>query len=105
MTAPPAAPEGVASTRATLVVGAILLCLTALTVGLAQVDLRGWNTLVGLAIAALKAILIALFFMHVRASSGMTRLVAVAALVWLSILLLGTLDDVLTRAWLPTPGR
>lgn len=99
MSAPPV-PAGVASTRATLLVGAILLALTAATIALAQLDLRGWNTLVGLAIAALKAALIGIFFMHLRASSGMTRLVALVAVLWLSILLMGTLDDVLTRGWL-----
>lgn len=94
------APDGVASVRATLFVGAVLLALTAATIALAQLDLRGWNTLAGLAIAAVKAALIGIFFMHLRASSGMTRLVGIVAVLWLAILLLGTLDDVLTRGWL-----
>jgi hypothetical protein len=33
------------------------------------------------------------------------RLVAVVALLWLGILIVGTLDDVITRGWLPVPGK
>jgi cytochrome c oxidase subunit 4 len=69
------------------------------------VNLHGWNTVVGLGIAALKALLIALFFMHLRMSGGLTRLVGVAALLWLAILIAGTLDDLLTRGWLGVPGK
>jgi cytochrome c oxidase subunit 4 len=82
-----------------------LLLLTGATIGLAQVDLRGWNGLLALVIAAAKAVLIGLFFMHLRWSLAITRLAGVAALLWLAILIVGTLDDVLTRGWLPAPGK
>jgi cytochrome c oxidase subunit 4 len=101
----PAVPERVIAPRTYVLVCGGLLLLTATTVGLAQVNLHGWNTLVGLGIAALKVLLIGLFFMHLRVSSGLTRLVAIAALAWLAILLAGTLDDLLTRAWLGVPGK
>jgi hypothetical protein len=50
-------------------------------------------------------LLIGLYFMHLRFSPSMTRLAALAGLFWLTILLTGTLDDVVTRGWLPIPGR
>ena len=97
--------EPVISRGMYLLVDAALLALTATTIGLAHVDLRGWNTAVALAIAATKATLIALFFMHLRWTSSLTRLVGIAALLWLGILIVGTLDDIITRGWLPAPGK
>ena len=55
---------------------------------------------VALGVAAVAAVLIAVFPMRLRVSSPLTQIVGVAALVWLAILLFGTLDDVLTRGWL-----
>jgi cytochrome c oxidase subunit 4 len=98
-------PDPIVPRRTYLVVDAVLLGLTAATIWLAHVDLRGWNTAVALAIAVAKASLIGLFFMHLRWTRGMTRLVALAALLWLSILVVGTMDDILTRGWLPVPGK
>ena len=43
--------------------------------------------------------------MHLRWSQPITRLVGAAALLWLAILMVGTLDDILTRGWLPVPGK
>jgi cytochrome c oxidase subunit IV len=98
-------PDRIVPARTYVAVCAALLILTAITVGLAHVDLRGLNSVVGLAIAALKAALIAWFFMHLRSSWSMTRVVGVAALLWLGILIVGTLDDILTRGWLAVPGK
>jgi cytochrome c oxidase subunit IV len=98
-------PERVISRGTYLIVCAALVVLTGTTVGLAYVDLGGWNTVVALAIAAAKAILIVLFFMEARYSRGLVRLVIVGALLWLGILIVGTMDDVVTRGWLAVPGR
>src|SRR5919201_2080558 len=98
-------PDEVVAVRTYVLVCATLILLTVLTVVLAQIDLRGWNTAVGLAIAVVQAALSAAFFMHLRWSQPMTRLVALAALLWLGILVVGTMDDVLTRGWLPVPGK
>ena len=46
------------------------MALLVLTVGAAYVDLGPLNLLVALAIAAAKAVLIVLIFMHVRYSTG-----------------------------------
>ena len=44
-------------------------------------------------------LLVALFFMHVRHSTMLTRLVTVGGLLWLAILLVFTMADVTTRNW------
>lgn len=97
--------EPLTPVRTYVLIGVALLVLAGLTTVLALVDLRGWNTVVALAIAVVKAGLILLFFMHLRFGPGLVRLVAVGGVVWLGILLGGTLDDVITRGWLPVPGK
>jgi cytochrome c oxidase subunit 4 len=96
--------ESIFSTRTLILVGVALLVLTALTVGVSFLNLGALHTPVGLAIAGIKATLILMFFMHVRRSSGWVRLTIAVGLVWLGILILGTLDDVISRGWLP-PDR
>ena len=87
-----------------IMVFAALIGFTALTTGVAFIDLGRWNTVVALAIAVCKGSLVVLFFMHLRWSHGMTRIVMFAALVWLSILVSLTLSDVFTRGWVSTPS-
>ena len=82
-----------------------LLVLTILTTAVAFVDLGEFSVVVALAIAVTKMMLVALFFMHVRHSTKLTRLVIVGGLAWLMILLLLTLTDFATRSWLGVPGR
>jgi cytochrome c oxidase subunit 4 len=82
-----------------------LIILTAATTGVAYVDLGGrFNTVVALAIAVAKMMLVVLFFMHVKYTTGMTRVVVVAGIFWLAILVTLTLADELTRAWTPSGG-
>ena len=81
------------------VVFAALLLLVALTVEAARHDLGRWNFVVAVLIAAVKACLIALYFMHVRQSTALTRLVIAAGLLWLAILFSLSLADYWTRAW------
>jgi len=83
----------------------VLLVLTGGSVAVAHVDLRGWNSLIALLIAAIQAVLIGQYLMHLRWSPPVIHLVALAGIVWLAILLVGTLDDILTRGWLPVPGK
>ncbi len=97
--------EKVTSPVTYLVVGAALLVLTFATYEAAMLNLGPWHTLVALGIAAIKAILIVLFFMHARYSTGITRVVIGGGVLWLGILIAGTLDDVLTRGWPGIPGR
>jgi cytochrome c oxidase subunit 4 len=57
----------------------------------------GWNTAIALAIAVTKAVLILLFFMHVKYSSKLTSAFAAAGFVWLGIALVLIMSDYLTR--------
>jgi cytochrome c oxidase subunit 4 len=76
-----------------------LLILTALTTGMAWVDMGRWNLVVALAIAVCKALLVVLFFMHVKYHKGLSRIALVAAVFWLGLLITFTLSDELTRHW------
>ena len=48
-----------------------------------------------------KAIVIALFFMHIKGSSRLLRLAAVAGVIWLLFLISLTLGDYISRGWIP----
>ena len=75
-----------------------LLLLTLATAGAAFIDLGGeLNSIVALTIALIKAVLVLLFFMHLRYSSRLTWVFASAGLFWLLILVTLTISDVLTR--------
>ena len=51
----------------------------------------------------LKATLVVLFFMHVKYSPTLTKLVVIASIVWLCMLFGVTMMDYLTRGWLMAP--
>lgn len=72
---------------------------TALTVWVAFKDLGPFNSLVAMAIAITKASLVILYFMHVKYSPKLTKLVVVASVFWLAILLIMTMGDYMTRSW------
>ncbi len=97
--------EHITPTRTYVLVCAALLALTLLTYMAAQIDLGPWNTVVALAIAVIKASLVILFFMHVRYSSPLTAVFILGGLLWLGILMAGTLNDFVTRSWLNVPGK
>ena len=78
----------------------VLLVLTYTTYIVAFVDLGPWNVVVAMAIAIGKALLVTLFFMHLRYSPKLTWIVAGGGLFWLGILLALTISDYLTRGWL-----
>jgi len=90
--------------RTYLAVFAALLVLTGLTVFAATVDLGMWNTPVALAIAIVKALLVILFFMHVKYGSRLIWVAAAAGFFWLLQLLAGTAADYMSRGGLGTPG-
>jgi cytochrome c oxidase subunit 4 len=84
-----------------------LIALTGVTVWVAFFDLGPLNTVVAMTIAVVKAVLVVLYFMHLRWSSQVTRLFIAAGIFWLLILILLTLGDYDTRGWMagPGPGR
>lgn len=78
---------------------ALLIC-TGLTAAAAFVDLGPANTIVALSIATFKAILVVLFFMHVKYThEKLTGLVIVSAIFFLLILLALSMADYATRLW------
>ena len=87
--------------RVYVLIFAILLALTAVTTAVAYVDLGIMNVVVMLAIAVVKAVLVILFFMHVRYSSRLTWVVVASGFVWLGLLVGITGMDLLVRSRLP----
>ena len=97
--------EKTASVRTLVLVFVALLLLAGLTTGVAYIDLGGaWNTVVALAIAAIKMCLVGLFFMELLYSHGLNRIVVLAGFFWLALLVSFTLADAFSRGWIRSPG-
>ena len=78
---------------------AILMFCTYLTVQIAFFDLGRLNAIAALAIAAFKATIVILFFMHVKYSTRLTWVVILGSIFWFGILVTLTMGDYLTRPW------
>ena len=89
----------IVSTRVYYAIFGVLMLCTLLTVQIAFLDLGPLNTIAALAIAVFKAVLVVLFFMHVKYSARLTWVVVIGGFFWLGILLALTMTDYLTRAW------
>jgi cytochrome c oxidase subunit 4 len=81
-----------------------LMVLTAITVAVAYVDLGEMNKVVALGIASFKATLVVLYFMHVKYSSRLTKLIVIAGFFFLAILLSLTMTDYASRGWVNPPA-
>jgi cytochrome c oxidase subunit IV len=77
----------------------ILLAFTGITVWAAFQHFGIFNPIVALTIACTKATLVILFFMHVKYSPKMIALVIGCGLFFLSILMVLTCADYISRAW------
>jgi cytochrome c oxidase subunit 4 len=90
-----------------LIIFGALLVGTALTVLAAEVDLGILNNFVAMAIAVTKAMLVLVFFMHLRVSTRMTILTAAAGFFWLALMIGMIGMDYWTRgsSLLPVPGK
>lgn len=76
-----------------------LMVLTVVTALVSWVDLGEWSAVVALAIATSKALLVVLFFMHVKyLSQRITIIVIVAGVFWLGLLMSLSMADYGTRA-------
>jgi cytochrome c oxidase subunit 4 len=89
--------------RIYLIVWASLLILLGITVGVSFIHLGWFNPFAAVTIAFTKAVIIVLYFMHVRYSSKLVWVVAGASVLWLGILFTITLTDYLSRSTLPAP--
>jgi cytochrome c oxidase subunit 4 len=90
-----------------------LLVLTCATVAVARLDLGEpevaglrlpLNVIVAITIACAKALLVILFFMHVKYSGRLVQLVVASSFVWLFILIAVTMSDYVSRGWSIHPG-
>jgi cytochrome c oxidase subunit IV len=98
--------EVVVKNRTYVLVWITLLILTAATATISRINLGAWSGFVAIAIASTKALLVALFFMHLRYThQKMTWILALAGFFWLTILFSLSLTDYVTRNFLKVPGR
>jgi cytochrome c oxidase subunit 4 len=81
-----------------MIFGALLI-FTGLTVGASYLELGVFNAVVALAIACTKAVLVILFFMHVKYSSRLTKLTVAAGFFTFLVLISMSMTDYISRAW------
>lgn len=82
-----------------MVWGALLLG-TLITYEVAKIDLGVFNSAVALIIATTKALLVTLFFMHLKgAHEKLLKLVVISTVFFLFLLLALSMADYGTRAW------
>lgn len=80
-----------------LAIAALLLVLTVITVAVSFIDLGAYNVTVALAIASVKALLVAFFFMHLFYDNKIYLIIFAMALLFLTIFLTLTMFDTTTR--------
>ena len=90
--------------RRELLTWAALVGLLCATVTLAYVPLGRGNLVVSLGIATAKALIIALFFMHLRRPDPLLRLAACASLLWIGFMFALTFAEQKTRVRSTQPG-
>jgi cytochrome c oxidase subunit 4 len=78
---------------------AALLLGTALTVIAAEIDLGPLNPVIALGIASTKAVIVILFFMHVKYQSKLVKLTVASGFFTFLVLITMTLSDYMSRAW------
>jgi len=76
-----------------------LLVFTGITVGAAFVELGVLNPIVALGIACTKAVIVILFFMHVKYQSNLVKMTVGAGFFTFIVLITMTLTDYMSRAW------
>jgi cytochrome c oxidase subunit IV len=78
-------------------VAAALMVLLGITVAVAFVHLGPFNIVVALAVAVTKAVLVVLYFMHVKYNSRLTWVFASGGVLWLLIMIILTMGDFFAR--------
>jgi cytochrome c oxidase subunit IV len=76
-----------------------LLIGTLITVLAADVDLHVFNPIIALGIACTKAVIVILFFMHVKYQSNLIKMTVASGFFTFIVLITMTLSDYLSRAW------
>ncbi|MFQ6605779.1 MAG: cytochrome C oxidase subunit IV family protein [Fidelibacterota bacterium] len=80
-----------------LAVAAALMVLTLITVAVSHVNLGGFNVVVALGIASIKALLVAFFFMQLWWDKKINLIIFATALIFLTLFLMLTMFDTMTR--------
>ncbi|MGA8939070.1 MAG: cytochrome C oxidase subunit IV family protein [Acidobacteriaceae bacterium] len=76
-----------------------LLVFTAITAGVAFIDLKWANPVIALAIACFKAVVVVLFFMHAAYQSRLIKMTIGAGIFIFLVLITMTLSDYMSRGW------
>ena len=82
---------------------ALLMVFTGLTVWVAFFDLGFMNDIVAVTIASVKAVVVALFFMHLKYSAKVTWVAAAGGVIWLVVLIALAMSDYASRGFIPAP--
>ena len=89
--------EHIVSRTVYFVIFGALMVLTVVTYLVALYDFGYLNVVIALAVAVTKAVLVVLYFMHVRYSNRLTKIVVIAGFFWLALMVVLTLADYFTR--------
>ena len=82
-----------------ILVFATLLVFTGITVGAAFLDMGVLNPIIALGIACFKAVVVILFFMHVKYQSKLVKMTVAAGFFTFIVLITMTLTDYMSRSW------
>jgi cytochrome c oxidase subunit IV len=98
--------EHLVKKRTYILVWVVLIFLTGLTAGLSFVNMGHWSAVVAFLIAVMKAVLVAIFFMHLLyENERVVWIWAGVGIFWLGILMVMTIADYATRGFLRVPGK
>jgi cytochrome c oxidase subunit 4 len=89
--------EHIIPLRTYLMIGGTLFILTATTVAVSFVHLGAFNLVIAMLIASVKAILVALFFMHLLYDNKLFMAIFSIALIFVSVFIILTMFDTLQR--------
>ncbi len=89
--------EHILPVRTYLSIAALLFVLTGITVGLSFVHIGGWNAVIAIGVASVKASLVALFFMHLKYDSKLNLFIFLSALFFVGIFIILTMFDTARR--------
>ncbi len=80
-----------------LTIASILLFLTFVTVWVASINFGAYNLVIAMFIAAVKASLVALFFMHLKYDNKVYMIILLISIIFLAIFITFTMLDTLQR--------
>ncbi len=83
----------------------LLITVVAADLDMAKFGLPWMNIIIALSIAVVKAVLIVMYFMHVKFSSNLVKIFSVTAYFFLIIMFGMTYGDYFTRHLLPVAGQ